>query len=79
VLAMLMVVVLARGVGERIGVPFSILLTVAGLLYATLPGPKLDLDPEVVLLLVLPPLLSSTAPHGDRVCSRSDPNPRVAA
>lgn len=36
--AMLLVVVLARAVGERIRVPFTILLIVAGLLYAILPG-----------------------------------------
>lgn len=32
-----------------------------GLLYGFLPGPNLHLDPEIVLVLVLPPLLYSTA------------------
>lgn len=72
VLAMLLVVVLARGVAKRIRVPFSILLTLAGLAYATLPGPKLHLEPRTVLLLVLPPLLYSTARRSSLLAIRAN-------
>ncbi|HZX04308.1 Na+/H+ antiporter [Kribbella sp.] len=78
VLAMAAVVVLARGAGTRLGVPSSILLTLAGLVYALLPGPKLTLDPEVVLLLVLPPLLYSTARRSSLPAIRANLRPIVS-
>jgi Na+/H+ antiporter len=61
VLVMVAVIVLARLASDRVGIPFTILLTLAGLVYAVLPGPNLHLDPEIVLVLVLPPLLYSAA------------------
>ncbi|MGW6199050.1 Na+/H+ antiporter [Kribbella sp. NPDC055110] len=78
VLAMAAVVVLARGAGRRIGVPSSILLTLAGLVYAVLPGPKVALDPEVVLLLILPPLLYSTARRSSLPAIRANLRPIVS-
>jgi CPA1 family monovalent cation:H+ antiporter len=78
VLAMLGVVVLARGLGERLGVPFTILLTLAGLLYGVLPGPKLHLDPQIVLVLVLPPLLYSTARRSSLLGIRAHLRPIVS-
>lgn len=72
VLAMLAVVVLARGVGERVGVPSGILLTLVGLCSAWLPGPTMSLDPEVVLVLVLPPLLYSTARRSSLLAIRAN-------
>lgn len=78
VIAMLAVVVLARGIGERVGVPFTILLTLAGLVYAILPGPKLPLDPEIVLILVLPPLLYSTARRSSLLGVRANMRPIVS-
>jgi monovalent cation/hydrogen antiporter len=78
VLAMLAVVVLARGVGERIGVPFTILLTLSGLVYAMLPGPKLIIYPEAVLVLVLPPLLYSTARRSSLLAIRTSLRPIVS-
>ncbi len=78
VLAMLAVVVLARGVGQRIGVPFSILLTLIGLLYAILPGPKLHLDPAIVLTVILPPLLYSTARGSSLLSIRANLRPIVS-
>lgn len=78
VLAMLAVVVLARGLGARTGVPFTVLLTLAGLLYGVLPGPKLELDPEVVLTLVLPPLLYSTARRSSLLGIRANVRPIVS-
>ena len=78
VLAMLAVVVLARGVGERVGVPFSILLTLTGLVYAFLPGPNATLDPQVVLVVILPPLLYSTARRSSLLAIRADLRPIVS-
>ena len=78
VLGMLVVVVLARAIGQRIGLPFSILVTLAGLLYAFLPGPKLQLDPEVVLVLVLPPLLYATARRSSLIAIRAHLRPIVS-
>ena len=47
---------------RRSGVPSPVLLVLVGLAVAVLPGEvTVDLDPEVVLVLVLPPLLYSTA------------------
>ena len=46
VLAMLAVVLLARMISDRLGVPYTIVLTICGLVYALLPGPNLHLEPE---------------------------------
>jgi CPA1 family monovalent cation:H+ antiporter len=78
VLAMLAVVALARGIGERTGVPYTILLTLAGLGYALLAGPNLTLDPEIVLVLVLPPLLYSTARRSSLSAIRAELRPIVS-
>ena len=60
-LAALAVIVLVELVAHRTGLPAAALLTVAGLIYATLPGPNVVLNPDIVLTFVLPPLLYSTA------------------
>src|ERR1700753_1430658 len=46
---------------EKTGLPAAALLTVAGLIYALLPGPNLTLHPEIILDLVIPPLIYSAA------------------
>jgi monovalent cation/hydrogen antiporter len=49
-------------VAERVRFPFPILLVIAGLLIALFPGlPEVKLDPELVFLIFLPPLLFSAA------------------
>lgn len=49
-------------VAERVKFPFPILLVIAGLLIALFPGlPEARLDPELVFLIFLPPLLFSAA------------------
>jgi monovalent cation/hydrogen antiporter len=49
-------------VAERVRFPFPILLVIAGLLIALYPGlPEMKLDPELVFLIFLPPLLFSAA------------------
>jgi Na+/H+ antiporter len=66
VLALLVLVALLTLAARRIGVPYPILMTlgglVLGLLQGLLPGlPRLQLPPELVFLLFLPPLLFSAA------------------
>ena len=51
-------VVLLTPVSDRIGVPQPVLLTIFGLGLAALPfAPELQLDPDLILPVVLPPLL----------------------
>ena len=54
-------IALAALVARRTGLPSPALLALIGLAYAYLPGPNLKLDPEVVLVLIIPPLLYSAA------------------
>jgi monovalent cation/hydrogen antiporter len=61
VLAAVAVVVVLHWVAERTGLPEAALLTVAGIVYAFLPGPNVELDPHLVLTVVIPPLLYSAA------------------
>jgi len=45
-------------VARRIHVPYPILLVLGGLALGSIPGlPRLELEPELVLLVFLPPLL----------------------
>ncbi len=55
------VIVAVRWVTEKTGLPAAVLLTLIGIVYAYLPGPNLDLEPELVLTFILPPLLYSAA------------------
>ncbi|SEO45847.1 Na+/H+ antiporter [Trujillonella endophytica] len=55
------VTVVVHWVAERTGLPAAALLTLLGIAYAFLPGPNVELDPHLVLTLVLPPLLYSAA------------------
>jgi CPA1 family monovalent cation:H+ antiporter len=58
-----MVVVAAVGfVAARLKIPEAILLVVTGVILALVPGlPAVELQPDLVLLLVLPPLIYSSA------------------
>jgi CPA1 family monovalent cation:H+ antiporter len=60
-LAATAVVVVVRWASARSGLPAAALLTIAGIVYAYLPGPNVSLDPELVLTLVIPPLLYAAA------------------
>jgi Na+/H+ antiporter len=75
VLAMLAVVVLARMISDRLGVPYTIVLTICGLIYAVLPGPNLHLEPEIVLFLVIPPLLYAAALRSSLLAIRANWRP----
>lgn len=61
VLAMVAVVLAVGRISTWLGLPDAVLLTLAGLVYAVLPGINLRLDPELVLDVVLPPLLYHAA------------------
>ncbi|MEU8609350.1 Na+/H+ antiporter [Actinoplanes sp. NPDC048791] len=61
ILAGVAVVVAMRWVAGKTGLPAAALLTVTGILYAVLPGPNIELDPHLVLTLILPPLLYNAA------------------
>ncbi|MDH2414468.1 Na+/H+ antiporter [Nocardioides sp. CER19] len=61
VLAAVAAIVVTHRVAERTGLPAPAVLTVVGICYALLPGPNAELDPHVVLTLVIPPLLYSAA------------------
>jgi CPA1 family monovalent cation:H+ antiporter len=66
ILGLLVAVAVLVTVSRRTAVPYPVLLVVGGLALALVPGlPALRLDPEIVFLLFLPPLLyweSLTAP-----------------
>lgn len=61
VLAAVAVIVAVRWVAARTGLPAAALLPLIGIAYALLPGPNIGLDPDLVLMVVLPPLLYSAA------------------
>ena len=75
VLAMVVVVVVARLVSGRPNVPYTIVLTICGLIYAVLPGPNLHLEPELILVLVIPPLLYSAALRSSLLAIKADWRP----
>jgi Na+/H+ antiporter len=61
ILACVAVVVAIRWVADRTGLPAAALLTLIGIGYALLPGPNIELDPQLILTFVLPPLLYNAA------------------
>jgi CPA1 family monovalent cation:H+ antiporter len=61
-LLLLLFVALFAGLARRLRVPYPILLVIAGLILSFLPGmPRVDLNPDVVFLVFLPPLLYAAA------------------
>ena len=62
ILGLLVAVVALATVAARLGVPYPILLVIGGSLLGFVPGlPRVVLDPELVFLLFLPPLLYVSA------------------
>ena len=61
----------ASVLARRTGLPAPVLLAAAGLVYAELPGPNIRLDPDLVLVLVIPPLLYSATLQSSLVDIRS--------
>jgi CPA1 family monovalent cation:H+ antiporter len=61
-LLLLVFVAMFGGLARPLKVPYPILLVIAGLLVSFLPGmPRIGLDPKLVFLVFLPPLLYSAA------------------
>jgi monovalent cation/hydrogen antiporter len=75
VLAMLVVILVARFIADRLPVPYTVLLVLFGLLDALLPGPDLRLNPELVLVLLIPPLLYIAALRSSLLAIRADWQP----
>ncbi|GID33193.1 cation:proton antiporter [Paractinoplanes brasiliensis] len=61
ILAGVGVIVAIRMIAERTGLPAAALLTIVGITYAVLPGPNVELEPELIMTYVIPPLLYSAA------------------
>ena len=61
-LILLLFVVVFAALARKLQTPYPIVLVVAGLLLSFIPSiPKISLDPDVIFLVVLPPLLYSAA------------------
>ena len=61
-LVLLAAVAAVSGTARRFGVPAPFALVIAGLVASYLPGvPQIELDPDTMLVLVLPPLLYAAA------------------
>jgi CPA1 family monovalent cation:H+ antiporter len=78
VLAGVAVIVVVRWIAERTGLPAAALLTLVGIGYALLPGPNVQLDPDLVLTLVIPPLLYSAALDSSLLAIRRNLRPVVS-
>ena len=62
VLGLLMVVAVLAVVAQRLKIPYPILLVIGGLVLGFIPGlPHVELEPELVFVLFLPPILTSAA------------------
>lgn len=61
-LLLLLFITAFAALARRLQTPYPIVLVIAGLLLGVAPGiPRITLDPEIVFLVVLPPLLYSAA------------------
>ena len=62
VFGLLVAILILAGIATRIRVPYAVLLLLEGALLSAIPGlPSFRLDPDLVLLLFLPPLIYSSA------------------
>jgi CPA1 family monovalent cation:H+ antiporter len=62
VIAMLLAIILLHFVAHKLGLPPAVALLAGGALFAFVPGlPVISLDPELVLVIFLPPLLMDGA------------------
>lgn len=61
-LAILVAIAILYDLARRIGVPYPTLLVLGGLGLAAVPGiPRIELEPDLVLFVFLPPLLFQAA------------------
>jgi monovalent cation/hydrogen antiporter len=71
--ALLVSVAVLNAVANWLQVPYPIVLVIGGLALGLVPGiPELELDPDLVLLIFLPPILYSGAFFADLTALRSD-------
>ncbi len=75
VLAAVAVVVAGSLLARRFNVPVPVVLVLAGLGYALLPGRNVGLDPDVVFFVVIPPLLYAAAIEASLVDIRANRRP----
>ncbi|HEV7655030.1 MAG TPA: Na+/H+ antiporter [Mycobacteriales bacterium] len=75
VLAAVGVVVLGSLVARRLRIPVPVVLVLAGLAYAALPGRNVGLEPDLVLAVIIPPLLYSAAIEASLVDIRASRRP----
>lgn len=62
ILSLLVAVVILATIAPKLKLPYSILLVLGGLILGFIPGlPRIVLNPDLILLLFLPPLLYSSA------------------
>jgi CPA1 family monovalent cation:H+ antiporter len=62
VISLLLGIALLSMLSAKLGVPYPILLVISGLLISIIPGiPAISLDPDLVFLIFLPPLLYAAA------------------
>ncbi len=62
ILALLLAVAMLATLASRLGVPYPILLVLGGLVLGFVPGlPRVELDPDLIFLIFLPPLLYVSA------------------
>ena len=62
ILGLLLIVAVLAVVAEKLVIPYPIMLVLGGLVLGFIPGlPKVDIDPELVFLVFLPPLVTSAA------------------
>jgi CPA1 family monovalent cation:H+ antiporter len=72
IIAAVAVVVIVELIAEKTGLPAAALLTISGLIYVVLPGPNIELEPEIVLTFILPPLLYSAALNSSLLAIRKN-------
>ncbi len=61
-LLLLLFIVVFGLIARRLGTPYPIVMVIGGLLLGFIPGiPRIDLNPDLVFLVVLPPLLYAAA------------------
>jgi monovalent cation/hydrogen antiporter len=71
--ALLVSVAVLNAIANWLRVPYPIVLVIGGLALGLVPGiPNIELDPDLVLLIFLPPLLYSGAFFADLTAFRSD-------
>ena len=72
ILAAVAVIVALQFLADRTRLPAAALFTVAGLVYALLPGPNVHLDPHVILTFVIPPLIYTAALNSSLLAIRAN-------